>query len=257
MVPMLKATHPCTLAAYKGHTALVQLLLDAHADTTSVNLEGSTPLRCAALGGHTQAVQLLLTAPQLTMEVMTNAAKAAATAGHAELANVMLRAVMARDIRAAAQLLGEEALAANVLRQLQAAEANVREQEARWPALQQLLIGIAGSHQQLQAAAADITACAVSAAMQAAHSVSDQAMDAAVEAAATNAALATAVRAPLASDITRRAAAAAAAAQQTGAAAPAKALKRAAQSGLNTMHLDVTVTKAETLAHPTKRAKLC
>jgi hypothetical protein len=91
-------------------------------------------------------LQLLLAAPQVTLEDMTGAAKAAATAGHAELGHVVLRAVTARDMAAAALLLEEQALAAEVLKQWQAAEANVREQEARWPALQQLMVGVASAH---------------------------------------------------------------------------------------------------------------
>jgi hypothetical protein len=87
---------------------------------------------------------------------MVGAARAAADDGHAELAITVLRALKSKDRSAAAtELVGSQALAAEVLRQWGAAEDTAREQEARWPALQQLLIGISASHKQLQTAAAD------------------------------------------------------------------------------------------------------
>jgi hypothetical protein len=87
---------------------------------------------------------------------MAGAARAAAKAGHAELAITVLRALKLRDSSAAAaEVVGSQALAAEVLRQWGAAEDTAREKQARWPALQQLLIGISASHQQLRAAAAD------------------------------------------------------------------------------------------------------
>lgn len=46
-------------------------------------------------------------------------------------------------------------MAAEALKQWAAAESTAREQEARWPALQQLLIGICATHQELRMAAAD------------------------------------------------------------------------------------------------------
>lgn len=126
---------------------------------------------------------------------MTSAGEAAASEGHAELAFEVLKAVMVRDMAAATRLFIEEAdtLGAEVMRQWQAAAATVREHEARWPALQGLLVGIAGAHQQLQAATADITASAVSAAVQAATREFGQAADAAAVVAAAGAATATAI----------------------------------------------------------------
>jgi ankyrin repeat protein len=73
----------------------VQLLLDAGADTNAVNAARRTPICRAASSGRAQVVQLLLDAPKLTVEAMATAARAAATAGHAELAVVVLRALMA------------------------------------------------------------------------------------------------------------------------------------------------------------------
>lgn len=129
--------------------------------------------------GHTQAVQLLLASPQLSVNAMAGAARAAAAAGHVELGVVVLEALMARAqdgaaaaAAAARDLTGQQSLADEVLRLWQAAEDRLREQEARRPALQQLLNGICATHRQLQVAAADSNASAArarSAAVQAGH----------------------------------------------------------------------------------------
>jgi hypothetical protein len=159
------------VSADRGHLGVVQLLLDAQADVNiqSTAAAGSrTPLSCAAAGGHMQVVQRLLTAPQLNTEAMASAAREASAAGHAELTIVVLKALISRDRSAAAGALGgQQALAADVLRLWQLSADAVRQQEARWPALQQLLLNIAFSHQHLQASAGDIITGAVSAAVQA------------------------------------------------------------------------------------------
>jgi hypothetical protein len=46
-------------AAFAGHAAVVQLLLDAHAAVNAPAANGYTPLHEAAFGGHTAVVQLL------------------------------------------------------------------------------------------------------------------------------------------------------------------------------------------------------
>lgn len=133
-------------------------------------------MNLAAAAGHTATAQLLLAAPQLTntraRTMMAGAAGAAAAAGHTDLAILVFRALLSRDMQAAVQELaarqpGAQALAAEVLSQWQAAEATVTELEARWPALQQLLLGFSATHKQMQAAAADVSDSAVSAAEQA------------------------------------------------------------------------------------------
>jgi hypothetical protein len=53
-------------------------------------------------------------------------------------------------------VLADQSVAAAVLGLWETAEATIREEEARWPALQQLMIGIAETHRQLQLAEADI-----------------------------------------------------------------------------------------------------
>jgi ankyrin repeat protein len=112
-------------AAGNGHTAVLQLLLNAHADINSADAQGRTPVCHAAAGGHTRAVQLLLAVPQLATESTAGAARAAATAGHTELAIVVLKALLSRYISAAAAELADQTLAAEVLRLWQAADARV------------------------------------------------------------------------------------------------------------------------------------
>lgn len=87
--------------------------------------------------------------------------------GACELAVVVLQALLVHDKAAAAAVLADQSLAAGVLAHWQAAVSTLREQEARWPALQGLVMGLAATHQQLQAAAADIAARAVTAARHA------------------------------------------------------------------------------------------
>jgi hypothetical protein len=101
-----------------------------------------------------------------------DAARFAEGSGHTELAAVVMRDLLSRDgAETAAEKvanLGDPLLVALLMRQWQAAEGRAREAEARWPACQQLLIGVATAHQQLRGAAADIRTAAVSAAVQAA-----------------------------------------------------------------------------------------
>jgi hypothetical protein len=163
-------------AACNGHTAVVQLLLNAGADTTATAVsESRTALDLAAAGAHIATVLLLAplpTVPGPTPEsfVLADAAGAAAATGHAEEAIMLFKALMAQDVQATQRKLnsyqpGGLALAAEVLRQWQTAGCTATELEARWPALQQLLVGILATHKQLQAASADLTASAASAAL--------------------------------------------------------------------------------------------
>lgn len=48
------------LAACQGHTAVVQLLLDAGAAVSTQSADGFSPLQGAARRGHVAVVQLLL-----------------------------------------------------------------------------------------------------------------------------------------------------------------------------------------------------
>jgi ankyrin repeat protein len=204
-------------AARKGHTAVVKLLLAAKADVNAAAAGGKTALYLAAEGGHTGVVGFLLAAPQLAIVSMLGAAGAAAAAGHTEPAVLVLQALMSRDgLTAAAELAGQQPLAAEVLRQWEAAEGLVRQLEARWPALRQLLIGVLTTHKQLQAAAADIKASSVraaSSALQAGSPVVGEAECKAVVVAAASAAAVAAVAdiAPMAHDAAAAAAVAAAA----------------------------------------------
>jgi hypothetical protein len=114
-----------------------------------------------------QTVQLLLTALQLTPKSIQGAVSAT---GQAQSALVLLRALMSRGgpgLQLAAESLAcrrdEHVLTAEVFRQWQAAEGRAKELEDCWPALQQLLVDILASQQQLQAGSADISTPAVSA----------------------------------------------------------------------------------------------
>jgi hypothetical protein len=99
---------------------------------------------------------LLLASPLLAAQGMAGAAEAAAASGHADLAILVLRSLMARNMPAALAALAGQALATEVLGLWQAAEEAaeeaIRESEAKWPAVQELLVSIATTHQQLQAA---------------------------------------------------------------------------------------------------------
>jgi hypothetical protein len=188
----------------------VQLLLNAGADPNAADAWHKTPIYRAAQGGHTQAVQLLLASQQSTPAAMAGAARAAITGGHGELAMVLFNALRSRDKVLAAAELADQSLAIEVLMQLQAAEDSVRELEARWPPLQQLVVGVAITHQELRAAAAGITATAATAAVQAAAPLLGGAESAACvgAAASVSAVAAVAEVAPLAQEAADAAAAA-------------------------------------------------
>jgi ankyrin repeat protein len=110
------------MAAKVGHTAVVKVLPDAQANINSADDQGRTPVEYAATNGHMQVVLLLLGAPQLATEAIAGAAAAAASAGHAELAIAVLKALMSRDMPAAVAALAGQPLADAVLRQWEAAE---------------------------------------------------------------------------------------------------------------------------------------
>jgi len=51
---------PMLITCFKGHVALVRLLLDAGADTQKVSNQGCTPLFIACQQGHEEMVRMLL-----------------------------------------------------------------------------------------------------------------------------------------------------------------------------------------------------
>mgnify|MGYP001806847916 CR=1 FL=1 len=132
-------------------------------------------MRGAAHEGHTTVVQQLLAAhASLSIQALANAADAAAAAGHAELAVMLLQTLVAQDgpvPAAAIAVLAKQPVAAVVLGLWEAAEGAIREEEERWPKLQQLMIGIAGTHQQLQLAKADSVSPAIGTGVQDARQV--------------------------------------------------------------------------------------
>lgn len=152
------------MAGLTGNTQVIQLLLNAQSDInrrslfTAVVPRGvMTPVHYAAASGHLEAVQLLTSGPQLSAQTLVGTAAAAAAVGHTEVAVVLLRALMVRDREAAAvEVAKSRSLATEVLRLLQEAEDRLKEQEARWPVLQQLLVGAATAHQQLRNASVEL-----------------------------------------------------------------------------------------------------
>jgi hypothetical protein len=130
-------------------------------------------------------------AAQNTAGVVTGAAQEAAAAGHAELAIQLLKAVVSQiepaPAEAAAAVLANQSVATGVLDLWEAAECTIREEEARWPALQQLVIGIASTHQQLQSTTDIATQAAGRADVQATGQVVDDAASEAVVAVSANA----------------------------------------------------------------------
>lgn len=100
------------------------------ADSTAA-VWGQTAIYMAAKHGHTEIVWLLLTASHVATEDMVDLARVALAAGRARLAAMLLKALMSRDMPAAAALFaGQENLACEALKQWQAAEVTLREQEA-------------------------------------------------------------------------------------------------------------------------------
>jgi hypothetical protein len=194
---------------------------------------GKDAVTLAAAAGQAQAVQLLLACPQLKTAGVAGAAQAAAAARHTKLAVVVLWALLSRKRpTAAAAVLADrhaQPLAIELLQQWQAADNTVRDLQARKPALQQLLLGNAASHQQLRAAAADITASAVGAALQAATPMPGGAPDGAAVMAAASAAAAAAVADVVA--FSRQTAAVAAAAASITAVAAAATPSAVADNG--------------------------
>jgi hypothetical protein len=228
-------------AANKGHILVVRLLLSAGVAVNAADAVGWTALRKAASNGHTAVVQLLLGAQEAlaSEEDLACAAVPAAAAGHVKLAVVLLKALMARDSAAAATLLADDVVAATGLRAAaladpsvavkvlglwQSAEDTRMELDARRPH-QELVVSVATTHQQLQAAAAGIATFAVTSAVQAVRQMPGPgvaASEAVVLAAATSSAVAAvAAVAPLAQAPAAVAAAAAVPTRQQKGAAPA------------------------------------
>jgi ankyrin repeat protein len=70
------------LAAFHGHAAVVQLLLDAHAIVNAATDEGWTALHGATSKGHTAVAQLLLDAHAEVNAAAHNGCTALHEAGH-------------------------------------------------------------------------------------------------------------------------------------------------------------------------------
>lgn len=105
---------------------------------------------------------------------MAYAGGVAAANGHADIAAVVVKGLWVRDrYAAAAPCLAQQPVADAVLGQWLAAEDAVRvleqQQEAQWPAQQQVMIQIARMHQELQAETADIATSVSAAAVQGEH----------------------------------------------------------------------------------------
>jgi hypothetical protein len=152
----------------------LRLLLDAKADVNAASHTGLTAVSFASTGGHSEALSLLLAAHQLATETMAYAGGVAAANGHADIAAVVVKGLWVRDgYAAAAPCLAQQPVADAVLGQWLAAEDAVKvleqQQEAQWPAQQQVMIQIARMHQELQAETADIDTSVSAAAVQGEH----------------------------------------------------------------------------------------
>lgn len=98
MLPMHAAAQHSTGAAKLDHHLVVQQLLAAGAAVSAADAHGYTAIRSAAHEGHTTVVQQLLAAhASLSIQALANAAAAAAAAGHAELAVMLLQTLVAQD----------------------------------------------------------------------------------------------------------------------------------------------------------------
>lgn len=154
------------MAAQRGHVEVVKLLLAANPD---VNLcspgadSSGSALAFAAAEGHTAAVAVLLTAPDLKVLTMKRAIQAAVNKRRASTAACIMRVLLGRDMSAAVSILEgrDRPLARDVLRLWQVDINAVQNSEQQRLAMQQLVVGVAATHKQLQQATADITASAV------------------------------------------------------------------------------------------------
>lgn len=201
----------------------------------------------------------------MSAEAIARAARAATAAGHNGLAVVLFETLMARDSAAAAAalyadqslaaiVLADVSVAAEVLGLWQAAEDTTRELEARWPEVQELMVGVASTHQQVQAAAAEIATSSVTAAVQAAQPVLVEAAREPDAVIATTAGVVAAVGhvAPLAQE---SAAAAAVGMAATAAAVPHRRQKLTAESAAR--NADAGNTAPEMLPYKRMRVLGC
>lgn len=226
------------MAAQQGHPAIVDLLVAAGAHVNATDHRHNTPLHAAAgnsMQGAAVARQLLaagatLDAPggwrtaalhvaaqcgnQAVAEVLLGvagtplllpASAAAAWKGHANVAAVLVKALLERDTTAGAAAMeslcaaGAPGIAPALAELWKADIAAVRDLDAKRMALQHLAINVAGAHQQPQASAQDITTAAVAAATQVTQASASQAVTAAASiAAATSAVAAVAEQVPCA-----------------------------------------------------------
>lgn len=245
---------------------VLQQLLNIGCNVNATSVEGATPLSVAAVWCNTETAELLLGVPGLSTQSMVGAARAAAAGGHADLAMLVFKALLARDTSAAKAVLADQAVAGVVLGERQQREARVRELqdtvrqlEARWPDMQRemqhLLVGIACKHKQLQESQAAAAGAAQGGAGAAAGAGAGGACAAAAAAGAGTAAAAAAVPPPAEDSATAAgtgapaAAAAGMGAAGAGGAGAAGAAAKGGKKRRNNKRAAMSAAGADTQAH--------
>ena len=85
------------MAALRGQSAMVDLLLDAGANIDAKTQDGGTPLQSAAWGGHVETVKILLESGASLPGAGEKALRTAARRGHVEVLRALLAAGVSAD----------------------------------------------------------------------------------------------------------------------------------------------------------------
>ncbi|CAE7776629.1 mask [Symbiodinium sp. CCMP2456] len=95
---------PLVEASSAGHVEVLELLLEARADSNLTGADGKTALQLAARSGHVETVRILLKAGALTdlsyRDTYMTALHEASSSGHSEVVRLLLDARADKDIKA-------------------------------------------------------------------------------------------------------------------------------------------------------------